>query len=87
MVAYKIKAIWRIIRCEAFNLYTRKGDEVTPIAAGVGDIADIVQVAVVLKRDAKLMSDVAEQIATEQGELHTLTQLREAVERLENAGD
>ena len=85
MVAQKLTAIWRIITCSSFHLFSqrRNGSEVGLVAEGRGDIEDMVLVAKALKDNYNQFIELINEAATEGGELHALEQLKRAIDTLE----
>jgi len=82
MVAYKIRAIWDIIRSRQFIVISERNGEFNPVGAGVGELHDLVGMSIELKRAYNHMVDAANAMATETGELHALEEMRAAIDKL-----
>lgn len=90
MVTKKIRAIWRVIRAKQLFLYSQAklGGDISVAGFGVGDLSDMMLVAIELKRSYNSMTEMIEHAATEAGELHLLNELKKVTEAAEkNARD
>jgi len=85
MVRTKLRAIWAIIRSSSAHLVLQKkpGDDTSIIAFGEGTMQDTMLIALAIKRMYNSFLDALQEMAVETGELHTLQQLKDAVEKME----
>jgi len=85
MVTAKLKAIRQIIKADHVMLFTKKGTEdVQALGFGQGGLKDILLMAIELKKSYNNMVDMANNAAVESGELHALTELKKALEEVDN---
>lgn len=85
MVTAKLKAIRQIMKSDHVMLFTKQGEgEVKSFGFGKGGLKDILLIAIEVKKSYNSMVDMANNAAVESGELHALTELRNALEEMDN---
>ncbi len=85
MVTKKIRAIWQLIRANQLFLFTQRktGDDVLALGMGVGDLQDMMLIAIEIKKSYNSMVNMIEQAAVEGGELHLLNELKKTIQEIE----
>lgn len=87
MVTNKLRAIWQLIRADHVMLFTQKGGEADAIGFGPTDLETMMTTALQLKISYGAMLEAATEAATLNGELHTLTALKKAMEGVKDVGE
>lgn len=83
-ISAKLESVWRLLRSDGYMLFTNKGyDPVDVMGYGVGDLKQMLSLSIKLKQAYNDMLELSTQAATEAGELHTLNELKKAIEDLE----
>lgn len=83
----KLKMIWRIIRANSAHaiIQRRQGEKVSSVAFGGGDLKDMMLNAIEMKVAYDGFMDMINEAATAGGELHTLQDLKAALDTVEKS--
>lgn len=85
MVTARLTAVWRALTAKSVHMISQKADGVEPDICGFGrgDIKDMILMSRSIKQTYDNFIDLINQVATETGDLHTLRQIRDALDTLE----
>lgn len=82
MVAAKLRAIGRIIRSKQMLLLTLDRRGVDALGFGRGELHEIAQMAVEIKKSYNSILELLEEVSTEEGELHAYRELLKTMEAM-----
>lgn len=85
MVTARLTAVWHVMTSKGVYLLTQRkfGEEPGVEGFGAGDIKDMVLMSRAMKQSYDHFIDMINQVATETGDLHTLQEIRDALDAMQ----
>lgn len=82
----RVNAFRQIFRSNQFIVFSVKNGKPDAVAYGEDDLAEVMQMAIQMKKSYNQMVKMIEAAAEQQDELQTLMQMRQALEAVDDAG-